>query len=171
MNKLKRKATLMAAFIERLGKALEAVASVILLAMMVIVTTEVFLRYVLKTSLRWSFEMTDYMMIAVVFLGAAYVQAEKQHIRMDLMITRLTGRVRTVLEIVSPVLGLIMFSLITWKGWQLAWFSLQEGSMSATSTPMPLFASQVLVPIGSFVLCLQFLLDIFRYISSQSGRG
>lgn len=161
------KATALApSFVRKASGTLQAVTSLLLFLMMLLITTEVVLRYVFRTSLKWSFDVTAYMVVAIVFLGLAWVQVQHKHVRMDFFIRHSTGKRRVALEIVALVLGIVLFSLITWRSWTLAWYSLGTGSTSMGQVPLPLFPSQVVVPLGSFVLCLQFLVDLCREIRS-----
>jgi len=160
-----------AGIIERVSNVLAWGAAVALLSILIFVVTEVVLRYVFKTSLTWTFELVEYLSGAVVFLGLAYTQALKGHIVVDVVVSRLGQKWQWILGTLSSVLGLALFSMVIWKGSELAWSSMQTGAVGTGAQLIPLYPAQFLVPLGSFVLCLQFLLDLCRYIGLLLNKG
>ena len=153
------------------GRALLWVCSALLFFMMVIITLEALLRYGFNTSLVWPYEVTEYSMVAITFLSLAYVQARKRHIFVEVVVTRLSSKPQAWLNIIVSLLGLAYFSLIIYGVWGMAYESLKYGLRSTTAAHLPLFPFQLIVPLGSLVLCLQFLTDIAANIRQLVRRS
>lgn len=90
----------------------EALMAVFLCGIVVMMTTHVFFRYVMKAPLTWSEEATRYLFIWFVFIGISYGIRNKTHIRVNI-IEVLCPKVTPVFNLIQDVLGaLFVFYLI-----------------------------------------------------------
>ena len=138
------------------------VCSIILLGMMLLVTSDVTCRYVFNSPIQGTMEVTEFMMVGLFYLSVAHTQALKAHVRIDILITHFPPKVRLVLEVLVYLLGLVLFALIVWQSSLSAVHDLRVGEVTMGLIPFPIFPSKVLVPIGSFILCVRFMVDIFN---------
>ena len=141
-----------------------------ILLMTLIVTYNVVMRYVFHSPVGWSLEITGYLMIACVFLPLALNQSEERQIKVDLIHSRLSPGVKSAVDLTTTIIALVFFALLTWKGWDLAYFSFKHGLASTTAMKTPLFPSQLLIPIGAFMICIRFLIQIHRQIRLLANR-
>ena len=162
MNKATKAGKFLASFIENVSKAAAILASACVLCLMSVVFYEVIARYFFKSPTSWSVEAAGYLMVAAVMLGLAYASSQGKHVRVDLLVSRFSKRKQLIFELFSFTLTLILFSLITWKAGEYAWLTFQQGTKSSGVMEFPLFPSKLMVPLGSFLLCLQLVLLIFR---------
>ena len=73
-------------YIEVITRNSNWIALVIILnLMMVLITLDVFLRYLFNAPLAWGREANSMMLVAVIFLSLAHCWVEGGHIRMDLL--------------------------------------------------------------------------------------
>ena len=133
---------------------------ILLLGMMLLVTGDVTRRLVFKSPIHGTTELVEFMMVGLLFFTLANTQALKAHIYIDVVIERLSPRARLLCEVISCFLGLIVFSLITWQGVKSSIYSWTINEITFGVIKFPLFPSKVIIPIGSFILCLRFVLDI-----------
>ena len=56
--------------------------------------------------------------------------------------------------------------VLTWKGWEYAFLAYKQGMISGSILEIPLFPIMVLIPIGGFMLCLQFLSKLYHYVEA-----
>jgi len=101
----------------RVEALLGVAASTILLAMMLLTTVDVVARYVFNRPLRGAFEVTELLLLVLIFAGLPLVSFTNEHAVMD-FIDRLLGRrglrgLQGGVELVSAVL---MFGL-AWLMW------------------------------------------------------
>jgi TRAP-type C4-dicarboxylate transport system permease small subunit len=101
----------------RADAALGLAASAILFCMMTLTFVDVVLRYVFNRPLRGAFEVTELMLLVLIFAGLPLVTHANEHVTMDLIDRwlgpRLLGRLRRVTEAICAAL---MFAL-TWFMW------------------------------------------------------
>ena len=101
----------------RVEALLGVAASTILLAMMVLTTVDVVARYVFNRPLRGAFEITELLLLVLIFAGLPLVSFTNEHAVMD-FIDRVLGR-RTLRGLqggVELVSALLMFFL-AWLVW------------------------------------------------------
>ncbi|MCL6614828.1 MAG: TRAP transporter small permease [Firmicutes bacterium] len=81
-----------------------AVASIVVVAMVVVLSLQVLSRYLFNAPLYWSEELARFIFIWSVFLGAAMAFRRGTHMSVDLITgSRLPGRVRAALVLFSKV--------------------------------------------------------------------
>jgi TRAP-type C4-dicarboxylate transport system permease small subunit len=103
---------------KRLADAvLGGAASAILLVMMVLTVVDVVGRYVLNRPVRGAFEVTELMLVVLIFAGLPLVSHADEHAVMD-FIDRLLGPAgrRALARVVQGICAALMF-LLAWLVW------------------------------------------------------
>jgi len=101
----------------RADAALGIAASAILFCMMTLTFVDVVLRYVFNRPLRGGFEVTELMLLALIFAGLPLVTHAGEHVTMDLIDRWLDARARNALtRLMEAVSAALMFAL-TWFMW------------------------------------------------------
>ena len=101
----------------RVEALLGVAASIILLAMMLLTTIDVVARYVFNRPLRGAFEVTELLLLVLIFAGLPLVSFTNEHAVMD-FIDRVLGRraLRGLMAAVELVSALLMLFL-AWLVW------------------------------------------------------
>ena len=101
----------------RVEALLGVVASVILLAMMLLTFVDVVARYVFNRPVRGAFEITELMLLVLIFAGLPLVSFTDEHALMDFIDRLLPSRAQRAVEgLVQGVCAAIMF-LLAWQVW------------------------------------------------------
>ena len=100
-----------------LDRALGAAAAVLLLGLMMITTADVIGRYIFNRPLRGAFEVTELLLLALIFAGLPLVSRADEHVTLDFIDNLLGRRGRLLLRrFVDLVCGLIILGL-AWRVW------------------------------------------------------
>ncbi|MFC1870944.1 TRAP transporter small permease [Chloroflexota bacterium] len=146
-----------------------AFASIIcLIGIMVIVFTNVIMRYLVATPLYWGDEVIIYLMIIMVYASVGFVLIEGGHIRMTILFDRLPDKVQNVLWIIVSLIGTAYASVLLYASIQLALDSLRIGSFSMT-TRWPIAPWQMVIALGIFCLLVAFVMLLTTRIGIASG--
>lgn len=132
-----------------------------------IIMTEIFMRSVLDSTIYITDEYIAYFMVAITFFGLAYTLKDKEHIRMTFLHKLKLfkgGKPRFYLDLYAYTVGLIVFVFITIATFNLFWDSVVTGTRAMTLTRTYLAIPQFAMPVGSVLITLQFLAEIFRSI-------
>ncbi|MDJ0628246.1 MAG: TRAP transporter small permease [Rhodobacter sp.] len=108
------------------------------------------------------------LMPVIAILGVSYVQRDGVHIRMDIIIGAMRGRLLWAMELITTVLILALMIALVWGAWAHfdRSFDFARPNWSRDSSidvGMPLWPSKIVVPIAFAVLCLRLLLQIWGY--------
>ena len=110
----------------------------------------------------------EQLMPLIAFLGVSYVQRKGGHIRMDILISRLKGRVLWAAELVTVLLMLALMVLLVWGSWAhfQRSFDITMPLWSRDSSmdiALPLWPAKLLVPVAFSVLCARLCLQAWGY--------
>lgn len=145
---------------EHTNNVLAFIAGVIIIFVMAAVTYEVVMRYFLNRPTLWVVEVSGYSLLFITFLGAAWVLGKGGHVKIDLLINRLKPRSQARLSIITSVMAAIICLVIAWYSGRVTWISFQTDYLSPTELRFPLFIILFIIPVGTFLLFIQFLVKI-----------
>lgn len=104
----------------------------------------------------------------IAFMGIAYTQRNGGHIRMDMLVARLSGRALWLFEWLTTLLILGLVLLLIWGSWAhfsrsfdfaSPWWS-RDSSMDIS---LPLWPAKLLVPLAFSVLALRLLNQLWGF--------
>ncbi|MEP5633585.1 MAG: TRAP transporter small permease [Tateyamaria sp.] len=147
--------------------SLNALGTLIIIALMVLICTDVVGRNVLATSLPGVIELAELAIVSIVFLQIADTLRSGKLMRSDALIRKISGafpRVGLVLNIGFDVTGAVLFYFITSgafdrfsKAWSGGFYTGNLGSFTAPTWPM-----ELCVALGSGLMCLLFVTQAFK---------
>jgi len=176
-NKVKQKLDL---WIERVNRGFVVFAGSLIVIMAFLSTYGSIRRYAFNSPEPISYEFSKMFLLLSFVLALAAVERQNRFLRCDLLLERLSENVRNIISnIISPILGITFFSIITWISFGDTLRALEIGQHSLSSWPVPLFPVKLLVPIGygflCFILAIRLVLGLLHLKTSsrepQSSTG
>ncbi len=155
-----------------LERGLTVIAVVSMFAIMLLVVADVFMRYAVNRPFTFTYDLVGlYLLAGVFFLTISDAMRAHAHISVDILLHRFSPAGRRLSEIATALVGLSVFSLITWLGYLRALDNFQQGDVLAGTIPWPTWVSAALMPLGCGVLVLRLLLQLIGNLASLvSGR-
>lgn len=144
--------------------------AILLLGMMFLVVADVTGRYLFNRPIHGTMEITTFIMVGLVYLTIAHTQAIKAHIKVELIFERLSIKGKAGLQLITCTIGTIIFALITWQGVRLALDAWRYKEYTDGLIPFPTFPAKLAIPVGCFIFCLRFLVDIFSSVKVLIGK-
>jgi TRAP-type C4-dicarboxylate transport system permease small subunit len=157
--------------IRNISRVLNWVAAACLLVLVVTITADVVMRYVFHHSLLWAWDLGNLIMVPIVFLSIAWVEAEGQHVYIGLVVDRLKSRLRLWFLLVATGLTLPFLVFFIWGVWLKAWSDWQIGQVTLGFYQIQVFPFSVTMTIGSLALFFQLIAKIIRLRQELIGRG
>lgn len=108
-----------------------------------------------------------YCMAASGFLALAHTFRRNEHIRVTLVIDRLTGGARRGLELWALGAGTVLAGLFAWYSIRLAWQSWEFNDISTANDATPLWIPQLSMALGTVVL---FVALADEFVAEWTGR-
>jgi len=159
----------------RLLNALAFAACAIVLAMTLMICADVLLRNVRiipgLQGLAWSNEVSEWMLYLVTMLAAPWLLRRGQHIRVDILLRALPGRVGWYCEWVADSIGLACCVVIAYYGFRAVTASFGGGSQSIKTLVMPEWWILAPLPVAFLMLAVEMSFRMRRlYIGERVPR-
>ena len=145
-------------------------AGTLLIFSMLSISMGVASRYLLGRPMGWVVEISEYSLVYITFLIAAWVLKREGHVKVDILVERLKPKPQSVLNIVGSMLAIISCGIIFWYSLRVTWESFQKGYFSPTILEIPKWPVQAVIPLGSFLLFVQFIRRSYREFEKLLNR-
>jgi len=140
-----------------LHRALLVLCGLCLLAMVLLMNTEILTRYVLGFSTQISDEYSGYLFTAITMLCLAPALREGRFLRIDGLVARLPARARALPEAADALAGAAVCAVLAYATWLMVQASSEIGAVSLTVAETPQAWPQALMPAGFALLGLAYL--------------
>lgn len=158
----------------RAGRVLDRVIDAMMLAGSAIVaflaigiTLSVFTRYALHMPIGPIFELAEYSLLFITFLGAAFVGRSDSHIRMDVIdVDRFPRLVRWVDGYGAILRAIVAAALAIMSATVTIDFAMR-GVTTATLLAWPRWVILAVIPLGCIALLLQQVRTAYRLLSGR----
>jgi TRAP-type C4-dicarboxylate transport system permease small subunit len=143
-----------------LNGGLAWVAGLALIAMMLFTVGDMVLRG-LGRPVAGSYEIIGWLSAGAMALALGYTQLHRGHVAIDLLTTRLGGRSRAAIELVTTLLALLLFAAVAWYLARYGRVLHQTGSLSETLKAI-VYPWVYVVAAGAAGLALALLVDFLK---------
>jgi TRAP-type C4-dicarboxylate transport system permease small subunit len=143
---------------------LKGIAMSVLVIMMLLTALDVIFRYIFNRPIAGSIELTEFMMAIMVSFGIAYCAVMGGHVSVDIVVSLLPKKTRTIIDTITTLLSLGLFLLVTWQNV----LYIKETFDSGLESPvlrLPVYPFIGTVAIGFGALCLVLLMNFFQLLS------
>ncbi len=135
-------------------------SGVIILLMAVMIFYNVLMRYIFRTPLSWTTEMSAYMLIAITFFSMPEIAKQKAHIKFTLFTELLSPKKRYFTEIFASFFDLFFCFILIWQGSKIVHMAYIQHMYPPSLLKIPSFIVYSLLPLGAILLSLQLLVRI-----------
>lgn len=152
----------------RIERVLALVSGLAVFTMMLLAVGSVGGRNLFGQPLPGYVDWIEQAMPLIAFMGISYVQRDGGHIRMDLVVGNLKGRVLWAVEMITTLVVLALMVLLVWGTWAHFQRSFDFGAPmwsrdSSMDIALPLWPAKLLAPVAFGVLCLRLVLQVIGY--------
>jgi len=124
--------TIMSSIAARTYFLLGLVAALLLFFMMTITSIDVIGRYVFNAPLRGAFELTELMLVVLIYAGLPLVSHQNEHIVVDVFDRWMSPAVRRALDVVAHLLAGLTLLGMTWLLIRKASRIVENGDVTST---------------------------------------
>jgi len=151
---------------ERVGRAVLW----LVLVMVLVSAGNALSRYALNRSSNAWLELQWYLFAGVFLLCAGYTLLHNEHVRIDVVSSRLSRRTRAWIDVFGTLFFLLPMALcILWLSWPIfhnAWLS---GETSSNAGGLIRWPARLLVPVGFLLLTAQGISELIKRIAYLQG--
>jgi len=144
-------------------KILNLTVSLLLVMMSITVFINVIFRYFLNQAIAWYEEVSRFLLIWIVFLGAVIGYIRKDHLGLDVILYYLKPRGKQVVILIADLFVILALVIMVYGGFAMALDSLASGWVAA-SVPIPYGWVYMVGPVSALLMlfqaCLKTVEDI-----------
>jgi len=128
--------------------------------MIVLMTViDVLLRLFLNRPIRGTLEITEFLMVIVVFFTMGYTAMLRGHIVIQILASRLPERPRAICDSIADFITVGFCCLIIWQGVAQSEMTRLHNDISGV-TSLPIFPFYYILVFGVALMCLVFLANL-----------
>lgn len=144
-------------------KILAGICMVLFVALVLIVTWQVFTRQVLHNSAPWTEEAARYTFVVLAIFSAAFVFGERGHIAVEMLVEKFgLGAQKVMMFLIEATIMFFIGTVFVLGGWLLA-----QNAMNQTLSAIPLTFGQVymVMPIAGVIILFFCLVRIVEVLA------
>ena len=159
----------------RVNVALGLIMGLSILVVDLLVVYETVARYGFNQPPIWVLEVTSYLLLYIVFLAAAYTLQEGGHVSVEFSLMFLPQGAQRFLSVLADFLGLCFCCVLLWQSTRFTGMAFMGSWKTTTPLAVPIHYVSVVIPLGTFLLCLTYLIKVLDKIwavgtDPQGGR-
>ncbi len=151
--------------VDRFSTWLGQLFSWLIVALTVLITYEVFSRYVLNDPHDWNLNVQIMLYGTLFMMAGAYTLAKNGHVRGDVLYGFFEPRTQATFDLLLYIVFFLPgIVALTWAGWNYANEALAIREQTFSATPLPLYPFKFVIPIAGGMLLLQGIVEIVRCV-------
>ena len=147
------------------------VSEALVILLMFLVTAEIIGRHIFGSPIPGHVEVATLSLVIILYLGLAYTQLERGHIRVDIFVSRVKGKKRELLEALALFLSLIPSVLMMWATAERALISVIGREFVSGVISFPVWPGRCAVTFGFALLSLTLSKQICNHLMAALGVG
>ena len=156
--------------IDRVNTRFGQGAAWLMLIAVVISAGNAMIRYSFNISSNAWLEIQWYLFGAMVMLGAAYTLKMNEHVRVDVLYSHYSSKLRLWLDLIGGLVFLLPVTIIIgWLSWPLLANSFDLGETSGNPGGLIRWPARLMIPLGFFLLTLQGVSEIIKRAAALTG--
>lgn len=156
--------------IARIVRTAGMASTVLLVIMMMLTVVDVILRHFFDSPIHGSMELTEYLMVCVGTLGLAWCALEGGHIKVDLIVSRLSQRKQNFINSFNYVLLTGVSGLIAWRTIVRAG-TLQDLGVASAMLDIPRWPFVLVVSFSYLLLFVTAIVLLIYAISALMSKA
>ncbi len=141
-----------------------AIASLSLVVIMFVVAGNALSRYFLDASVRWSFELSEYILLYFTFLSAPYLIRVGGHATFDIFTSLARGRLLMAMTVTSLVLSLVICAMFTVAAFNLTVENYERNIILQNNLMTPRYLLLAVIPVGGALMCSELLQKLLAVV-------
>ena len=156
-------------WIKKLADNFEGYCCAVMLAVMsVVVFMQVVFRFLIKSSLPWSEELSRYLLVYITYFGCAYGIKTGAHLGVEAFVLILPKTLQKLLNIVAQLGGLAVCLLIMKFGADIVMAQMQSGQLSPAMR-LPMWTIYSAIPLGMAFCVIRYAIETVKAVRALTS--
>lgn len=163
-------ARLFVRYVDAMNYRIGRVAMYLFFAMGAILLYSTLSRLILGVPINWVLEMSQFMLSAYYLVGGAYALQMDQHVRMDLIYSRLDARKRAITDAFTILFVIFFLVVLFIGGISSTNYAIQYNQKNYTAWSPVLWPIKVVMTTGVFLMLLQCISTFIKDLAIARGK-
>jgi len=141
-----------------------AISMILLGIVTSLITIDVFGRFVIGKSTLIANEVSAFMLIAMVYMGLAYVQRKRKHLQVRILTSHLPQKINRLIRVIVLIITIIFVSYLAVLQMNFVIRNYSLGVRSLGIARIPLWIPYAFVPLGIIMYSLEVLVELIETI-------
>lgn len=142
---------------DALGNLLKFVTVALTISFVIVMLTAVWSRYVINSSLIWTEEYIRFSLFWLIFIAAALVSYDEEHLRIEIFHNILPSRIRFIVDMIVKILIVVFLVILVWQS--IILFDRSSGRSPALRIPMAwVYAAMI---VGGVLISIMTIRSLF----------
>jgi TRAP-type C4-dicarboxylate transport system permease small subunit len=150
-------------FFFKIESFMSFIGGVVIFLIVMISTVNILGRWFFNMPVNGYIDWIEQFMAFFAFLGIAYTQREGGHIRMDMLVSKLKGRIFYVTELFTTTI-ILFLTLVLIYGSYLHFLRAYNLGDTSLDIDLPTWPAKLIIPIALTFLALRLIIQIWAYI-------
>jgi TRAP-type mannitol/chloroaromatic compound transport system permease small subunit len=160
----------LSALIDALNERVGRLSYWLILVMVLISAGNAGVRYAFNRSSNAWLEIQWYLFSAVFLFCAGYTLLHNQHVRIDVITGRMSGRARAWIDVLGTLFFLLPMAIaIMWMSWPVFVDAYQHDELSTNAGGLIVWPGRLMLPVGFFLLVLQGIAELIKRVAFLRG--
>ena len=155
---------------EKIIKKIGDICSWLSFILVILISLDVFLRYVFNFSSASLYELEWHMFAVIFMVGSSLTLQKDEHVRVDVFYNKFSDKGKNIINLIGNIIFLLPFSLIifyTSIPFVEDSFKILESSPDPGGLPFR-FIIKSIIPISFLLLAIQGVLNVFKNLKNLS---
>lgn len=155
--------TRIGSFLDKVMSGLAWLAGWLMMLALLMVCLDVVLRYFFNSPIGGVLQFSEYVLLYIPFLAAAYVLKDERHIKIDIILNRLSPKVQVAVNLITSIFGVLVLLVLSYYGTYITFDYYRRGVPTLKYYKIPEFLVIMVIPFGCFLFALQFIRRALSY--------
>ena len=156
--------------LEKIIKKIGDTCSWLSFILVILISLDVFLRYVFNFSSASLYELEWHMFAIIFMIGSSLTLQKDEHVRVDVFYNKFSDKGKNIINLIGNIIFLLPFSLVifyTSIPFVEDSFRVLESSPDPGGLPFRFFIKSI-IPISFLLLALQGILNVYKNLKNLS---
>ena len=154
-------------FVDKLSLWGAYLSALLLISLVLLILTEIFIRYFFDMSTLIADEYSGYLYLASIFLGLSYTFKENAHIRINIITSKMNKKSNRFIDIFAGILTILILLFALYRTILFSFDSYEMEMVSESVSETPLYLTQLVMPLGLSLFILSVLAFVIKGLKND----
>ncbi|WP_319563157.1 TRAP transporter small permease [Marispirochaeta sp.] len=147
-----------------LDKTVDTVVIILMAMIVIVVSIQVFSRYVLNNPLTWSEELARYLFVWIVFTASVVVFRENRHMSVDFFVSLFPDSIRKKFDFTVNLITTVFLIVMIYASPEILTVTMRQLSPTLN---IPMAAIYLAFPAALFLMLVELVFRVLCYITNS----